>query len=404
MSSFLSIGEGGLDTLQSQWPARNRLVEAWEKYQALNKVEWEEFFLEHGEVVMPGGSHPLNPAICRRLVLLEDLAENALCGETGTPSLTEGVRRFQRRHGLVADGIVGRRTLADLNVTPEERARRIGVNLERWHRLPREAPSNRIEVNIPGFELQVHEQGGVPLKMKVVVGREAWETKSFDDTLTHLVFNPYWYVPPSIFFARILPAIRSVDTGKGIAPQTSSDSLKRKAIDYLSGHRYELIEKHSGEAKIVDPGEVDWSRVREDDFPYTVRQKPGPGNAMGRVKFLFPNEHAIYLHDTPVQRHFEMEERIASHGCIRIEKPLELAEWLLEPQGWTRMRIEDVLATGENRRENLERGIPIFITYFTVWVDSDGAIQFRKDIYGWDENLLSGFSPAQEANGTGPRF
>ncbi len=378
-----------LDSLHPQWPGYAALLAVSGIYRDLLGTPWEELRLEDERFIPPDSHHPLNFPICHRLILLGDLAGEAVCKEVDTSNLRTAIRRFQARHGLIADGIIGPQTLTELNVNPEQRLRQIEVNLERWRWLPREAANLRIEVNIPGFFLRVYERGNIPVEMKVVVGREAWHTKSFLDTLTYLEFNPEWYVPTSIAVATILPQVKAQVSDRRGDTLISADSIAAYARQYFSQKNYILQEQRENIWTNLDPAQVDWSLLDENNFPFRIRQLPGPENAMGRVKFLFPNPYAIYLHDTPSQDHFRQNVRMASHGCIRVEKPLELAEFLLGYQNWDKAEIERILDEKKTRRVTLERPVPIFITYFTAWSDSVETVHFRRDIYDWDERLLS---------------
>ncbi len=281
----------------------------------------------------------------------------------------EAVKRFQRRHGLDTDGVVGKGTLAALNVSAGDRVRQLELNLERWRWLPLDLGESYILVNIPGFDLEVIEGGRMVLAMRVVVGRPYRRTPVFSSPMTYLVFSPYWHVPPSLAVQDVLPAV-----------QKEGDYLAKKSIKVFRGW--------GSEAEEVDPAAVDWSSLKREGFPYRFRQEPGPDNALGGVKFMFPNPYNVYLHDTPSRELFRRTERTFSSGCIRIEKPLELAEYLLrEAAGWSPENITAASQKGMEQTVRLPRPIPVHLLYWTSWVDQAGTIHFRNDVYGRDRLL-----------------
>ena len=261
-----------------------------------------------------------------------------------TNSLAAAVKRFQKRYGLVQDGIVGGNTLRYLNEPLEQRIRQILVNMERMRWMPVQADSTFILVNIPQYRLTVFEDGKPSFGMNIVVGTSQNRTVVFAGNLKYVVFAPYWNVPPGIMKNEILPAIN-------------------RNPAYLE-------QRH-----------MEWNGN-------TVRQKPGPWNALGKVKFLFPNNYHIYLHDTPSKGLFNEQKRAFSHGCIRIEEPQRMAEWVLRDQPtWTTERIEQAMNGDTEKYVTIERNIPVVIGYFTAWVGADGQINFREDVYGHDKKL-----------------
>ncbi len=288
--------------------------------------------------------------------------------ESFDQAVERAVRRFQRRHGLSADGIVGDATLAALNVSAADRVQQLAVNLRRWRALPTDLGPRHIDVNIPNFTLTVVENDQVIMSMKVVVGKmvERRSTPAFNTTMTHLVLNPYWYVPKSIAEKELFP-------------------LSRKDPQYFTKHGFALRRIPVGEKQIPDPHATDGSMIATKTYQNVLRQEPGPANALGRVKFMLPNPYGVYLHDTPSKVLFNRAVRTFSHGCIRIEKPIDLAEYVLRgaPE-WTR---DSLLATLERSKEKivwLPEPIPVYLQYWTAWVDREGTVQFRNDIYGYD--------------------
>jgi murein L,D-transpeptidase YcbB/YkuD len=273
--------------------------------------------------------------------------------------LATALASFQRRHGLEADGLPDGETVAALNVSVEERIRQVEMNLERWRWLPEDLGARHVLVNIPTFALEAVEGGRVTLRMRVVAGTKADPTPIFSDQMTHIVFSPYWNIPRRIAREETIPALLR-DPG------------------YLYENGLEIVQG----TRVVHPGEVDLADL---DSEVRLRQRPGARNALGLVKFLFPNRHAVYLHDTPADSLFAREVRSFSHGCVRVEKPRELAEWVLRGQGeWTATRIEAAMRAGDERHVRLQRPVPVHLVYQTVWAGSDGALSYAEDIYGLD--------------------
>lgn len=306
----------------------------------------------------------------RRLTSSGDLKEKPVAEEGFfDDKLKAAVRSFQRRHGLSDDGIAGPRTTAALNVPVAERISRIEVNMERWRWLPREPGDRYIIVNIANFELEVVENGRNVLPMRAIVGRPYRETPVFASDMTYIVLNPYWHIPRSIAVKDILPKVK-------------------EDVHYLDSEGVRVFQGLGREMKEVASGTIDWSSVDADNFNYRFRQYPGPKNALGRVKFMFPNKYDVYLHDTPATELFAREVRTFSSGCIRIEKPLELAEYLLRDNGeWSMKGLVQAIKEGKERVITLKRPIRVYLQYWTAWANEDGSISFRNDIYGRDRLL-----------------
>lgn len=275
----------------------------------------------------------------QRLVQSADLSATYLSGESMDAHLAEAVRRFQRRHGLAADGVVGPRTLAALNAPVAGHLAQLRVNLARPEDDRRALP-RYVEVNVPGFELRLVERGVVTLRSRVIVGDKENPTPIFDDRIRFLELNPFWYVPASIAL--------------------------------------ELLAKEAERPGYLARNGFTWRT------PELLVQRPGPENALGRVKFLFPNRHAVYLHDTPLRGLFGRSQRSLSHGCVRVEKSRELALALLAPEGWTEARLDAAFASGRTRRIELKQPVPIFLDYRTAFVDEEGRLHLRPDLYGHD--------------------
>jgi L,D-transpeptidase YcbB len=280
--------------------------------------------------------------------------------------LEEAVRRFQARHGLAVDGVVGEVTAEVLNVSIKDRIQQIIVNMERWRWVPPGMNGDYIYVNIPQFELSIYRNNKEVDRMKVIVGKEGAETIVFNDEIKYVVINPYWNIPNSIAIEEVLPKIK-------------------KDKNYLIDANIDVGVKWNFE--ILNQDTINWNNVSASNFPYTLRKKPGPDNPLGQIKFIFPNSFAIYLHDTPVRELFDKRERGFSHGCIRIEKPFLLADLLLVKSD--RADIQRLLEEEQNNWITLPQRMPIYILYFTTWVDAQNQLHFTDDIYGHDADLAA---------------
>ncbi len=360
-----------LDALLPQDDDYRQLREGLAKYRRIAVAGgWSQ--LSAGPVVRPGDRDRRLPWLRRHLLKLGDLdsvkegSEDLLDSE-----LVQALRRYQQRHGLHADGALGAETLATLNRSVEERIKQIEINLERRRWMPQESEQRSIRINVPDFRLDVLEDKEAVLSMSVIVGTRERRTPVFSALMRYLDFAPYWYVPRTIL-------------------REDKLHLVRTDLDYLTSHHYEIVTWRDGRAEIVAPDTVNWDSYGVEGFPGALRQKPGPWNALGRVKFMFPNRHQVYLHDTPQRYLFQHRQRAYSSGCIRVEKPAELALYLLRnQQGWDAERVAESMAAATEHRVLLDRPIPVHIRYQTAWADAQGRLQFRRDIYGWDELLYA---------------
>lgn len=321
---------------------------------------------------IPGGK-PLEEGMTgRRVALLRkrllasgDLTESSAEPKVFDYQLADAVHRFQSRHDLEPDGVAGPATLRALNRPMSARIQQVIINMERLRWLPDEAAHRAIIVNLAGFQLAVLEGGWPVLTMPVIIGKRYRRSPMFSGTMTYLELNPTWTVPESIAAGDYLPKLRR-DPG----------FLAEESFRVITGGRE------------VDPLFIDWSRVPAKPFPYILRQDPGPGNALGRVKFMFPNRFHVYLHDTPAGELFSRRVRTFSSGCIRVADPLALAGYLLKDDPkWTPWRVDEVLDSGETTEVPLRAPMPIYLTYATIWIGDDGAAQYRGDIYGRDAGL-----------------
>jgi murein L,D-transpeptidase YcbB/YkuD len=293
------------------------------------------------------------------------------------PDLVAAVQRFQIRHNLNSDGIIGKNTLAAMNVPVTERIDQILINMELWRWLPHKLEGKQLFINIAGFYLQARQDEQVEFATPVIVGKVYHKTPVFSDLIRYLEFNPFWNIPSSIARKEIVP-----------------EMLKDPA--YLRNNNIRMFAGWDDNGQEVDPAALNWRQLGKQINRYRLRQDPGPDNALGRVKFVFPNQHDVYLHDTPAHELFRRDDRAFSHGCIRVSRPIELARYLLsaDDQSWTMERIQKILEEGKRTVILLKKPVPIHILYRTVSVDQDsGMVSFFKDVYGRDALLQQALFP-----------
>lgn len=298
-----------------------------------------------------------------RLFLSGDLKSNDKT-PIFTLALAKAVFNFQQRLGLPENGKIDSATLTELNRTVDFRIKQMIINLERLRWVAVEVEKDYVLVNIPEYKLHVFEDEKVVWETNVVVGKEAKQTSVFRGSISQIVLNPYWNVPTSIVREEILP------------------KLKRNA-SYLNKNNMELV----AGGKVINASKINWNKY-STTIPFEVRQKPGLENSLGKMKFLFPNGFNIYLHDTPSKELFDRNKRDFSHGCIRVENPKKLAVYLLrKDKNWSQEKIDEVLKTTDETKITVSPKIPVYITYFTAWVDSKGELNFRNDVYNLDDQL-----------------
>jgi len=358
-----------LEGLLPEYPAYTSLREALQEYEAIAERDgWPP--VPAGPTLHKNDRDPRVAALRARLIASGDLGTNEGADpEILDDQVEQAVRRFQGRHGLVVDGVVGPATLEALNVPVEDRARQIELNMERWRWLPDDLGRRHILVNTADFSLQVVEAEGTVLAMRVVAGRKVSRTPVFSGEVTYLVLNPYWHVPHRLAVRDILPKVKK-DTG------------------YLDRQGIRVFESWEELAPEIPPETIDWSSITKHNFFLRLRQDSGPTNALGRVKFMFPNKFAIYLHDTPSRHMFKRNQRDFSSGCIRVEAPIDLAVYVLRGDPtWTCEEILSAIESGTNRIVWLPEPIPVHVLYWTAWVDREGTLHFRPDVYGRDEPL-----------------
>lgn len=378
MGSLLHSASGLALALLAQRPDSSALARALDRYRALAADSSVPAFAPPANVVRPGATLASAGALRARLAALGDLAptwasDSCACYDR---ALVEGVRRFQRRHGLAPDGVIGRATSAALAVPLAVRVDELALAMERMRREPPLGDGPYIVVNVPAFRLFAYDGTGhdtaPSLDMRVVAGRaRSGPTPSIIEELEYLDFWPYWRVPPSIVLGELIPAMRRDST-------------------YLARHHMELV-RGADEAvgDSVTPAVIDALRAGT----LRVRQKRGPENALGRVKFVIPNVQEIYLHDTPERALFGLARRDFSHGCIRVEDARDLAVWVMRDHGgWTADSVDAVLSGPvEFRRVMLPRPIPVIVEYLTAMATADGTVWFLPDIYRREADQQNGW-------------
>ncbi|HEX4955336.1 MAG TPA: L,D-transpeptidase family protein [Thermoanaerobaculia bacterium] len=284
-----------------------------------------------------------------------------------SPELAAALTSYQAARGLLADGKLGRDTLAALNVSARGRLAQLVVNLARWRALAEPPAGLHVTVNVPAFRLSVRDGGRELLSLPVVVGKKDWPTPAFADEIVSIVLNPAWNVPESILREEILAKIQADPT-------------------YLEKEGIEVLASWAAGAPLVDAGTIDWPSLRPDQVPYRLRQRPGKANQLGRIKIDLPNHHDVYLHDTPAKSAFLRANRAVSHGCVRVQEPFRLAELLVKDlPAWREGKLQKAAAEGVETTILLPRRVPIFLTYFTAEVGEDGTLELFRDVYGWDE-------------------
>jgi murein L,D-transpeptidase YcbB/YkuD len=337
-----------------------------------------------GPTIKPGDNDVRIPDIIRRLSATGDIDPMMVRGPMPahySPLLEQGVVKFQLRHGLDPDGVIGAKTLAAMNVPVQERIRQIIINMTRWRWQERDLGEKYIIVNIAHFDLTAFEEEQEVFRFPVIVGKFQQQTPVFSNRIAYIDINPYWNIPPAIARNEELPNLR-------------------KDPEYLKKRHVRLLTSWEEGAHEIDSTTIDWNTVSPARMgQYLLRQDPGPWNALGRIKFVFPNTYNVYLHDTPTQNLFSRNQRNFSHGCIRVSDPLRLAVFVLSRQkdaGWTPETIKSRI--NENKRVviRLDERLPVHITYQTAWIDKSGIVCFNNDVYGRDKKLLNALFNEEE--------
>lgn len=322
--------------------------------------------------LVEGSTGPAVAALRTRLARTDGLADPS--GDAFDAELAAAVRRFQARHGIEVTGEVDAVTRRDLDVSIDDRIAQLHANLERWRWLPEDLGDRHVRVNIAAFEVTLVEAGKHVLTMKAVVGKRYRKTPVFSTTITAVTINPRWMVPPKLAVQDLLPEIKR-----------DRSTIERK--------RLRVIDARTG--AVVDPGDVPWERLSARRFPYLLRQDPGPDNALGRFKLVMPNDYDVYLHDTPKRHLFSEDRRDRSSGCVRIQHPRDLSVALLagHPK-WTPTRLDAAVAMGRELTIRLPKPVPVHILYWTAFVDEEGQLQLRRDVYERDRALIAALAEA----------
>lgn len=358
-----------VDILQPRHPGYLRLKSALLKYKNIkNSDPWHK--VPDGLKMQKGDSGERVAALRSRLIISGDLTDSKSSNpEYFDDFLEDGVKRFQARHGIKVDGVVGSKTLSELNVPVEDRIRQIKLNMERWRWLPQNLGERYVLVNTANFELDIIENDQTVKSSLAIVGKKDRPTPALSQKITYMELNPYWHIPRKIALNDVLPRIK-------------------KDPDFLTKKNIRIFENWKADAKEINPESIDWDTITEENFVYKLRQDPKGSNALGRIKFMFPNELSIYLHDTPARGLFNETERTFSSGCIRIQKPIELAAYLMTDHSeWTLEKITSSVNSKTTQIIPLPDPINIHILYWTAWVDKDGTVNFRDDIYGRDRQM-----------------
>ncbi|KPK37183.1 MAG: hypothetical protein AMJ69_12315 [Gammaproteobacteria bacterium SG8_47] len=341
--------------------------------------EWPQ--LPSGPTLRIGARDPRVVALRERLLREGYAVEGGPDPAFYDTELERAVKEFQRLHSLASDGAIGESTVAELNVTVQERIDQIRVNLERARWVLHDLQPRFVIVDIAGFEAYYYAEGEPRWSARVQVGKPYRATPVFKDAITYLVLNPTWTLPPTIIEEDVLPVVKR-DPG------------------YLQRRNIAVIDRAG---KRIDPATVQWERYRGPDLPYQLVQGPGPDNSLGRIKFMFPNQHAVYLHDTPNKALFERSQRTFSSGCIRIEDPFQLAELLLDnPDNWSEQQIRAAVDVGETRTVRLPNPVTVLLLYWTVRANGDGSVRFKPDIYERDAAVLQALDGAFRARAAAP--
>jgi L,D-transpeptidase YcbB len=359
-----------LDTVRPRHPEYAALQQALVKLQGQrDKGGWPAV---PAGTFAPGRSNPAMPVLRQRLAASGHLKDAAAASTSPVYSKEDeaAVRAFQDLHAIKATGIVDDATRAAMNVSIDDRIRQTELNLERWRWMPDDFGARHLIVNIPYFHLIARENGEPVMDIRVVVGKPDHKTPVFSSQMTTVVFSPYWNIPDSIVEGETAPAVA-------------------RDPAYLAKNNIEILDVSKSGATPVDFASVNWDD--SDQLKHLAfRQRPGPGNALGHVKFLFPNPFDVYLHDTPADALFARPGRAFSHGCVRVEEPEALAKYVLRgyPE-WDDARILEAMNAGVEKQFKLKESIPVHIVYFTAWVDKNGGLHFQPDVYGYDEKQLT---------------
>jgi murein L,D-transpeptidase YcbB/YkuD len=399
--SLLRVAARGRDLAGMLGPLRSRradydeLVKALETYRGIQRAGgWPR--VPAGPDLVRGGRGRSVAALRKRLEIGGDLAQPKEAKPVFNGAVAAAVARFQKRHGIPVDSTISPATLLALNTPVDYWIRQIEINLERYRWLPRDFGKRYILVNIPDYHLYAFDGGRRALEMRVIVGDQYGNaTPVFADSMSYLVFRPRWYLPRRILVDEVIPQVR-------------------QNIFYLAENHFEVVDAKR-RSTILDPASIDWAAVDTTNLPFRVRQRAGESNSLGLVKFMFPNQFSVYLHDTPAGWLFRQQRRALSHGCVRVERPVELADFVLAGQdGWSDSTIRTAMGppdtmpdsigpssdtdTTEGRTVRLEHKVPVYILYLTAYVE-DGVLNFRGDPYGKDAQAQERLGKPKPADG-----
>ena len=356
-----------LETLEPRHAGYRRLREALDRYRAIAAAGgWPQ--LPPGPPLALGATGPPVALLMNRLAMTGDLLPGMKPDTLFDRRLVHAIGEFQTRQGIPRSGIVGEATRALLNVPVDVRIRQMELNLERWRWLPADLGERRVEVNIPAYHLDLIDQGRVTRGMRVVVGKRNSPTPVFSDVLVYMDVNPTWTLPPSVVQKELV-------------------HLLRKNPHYLEENQMFVVSIADAKRDTVDPALVPWKQAVTDSFLYLVIQRSGPDNPLGQIKMMCPNEYDVYLHDSPQRNRFGVAVRDYSHGCVRVEEAVELADSLVAPALGDSVTTDSLIARGTGRRLRFPRATPVHFLYWTAWADDGGRMCFRDDIYGLDARL-----------------
>jgi murein L,D-transpeptidase YcbB/YkuD len=356
--------------LPPRQPQYTELTQALGQYRALQaRGGWPTVPIPPKVGIKPGQTDTLVPLVRRRLTITGELGDSLTIDPARYDSALAGaVARFQELHGLETDSIIGRTTLEAMNIPVDVRVGQIELNMERYRWLPDDLGPRYVLVNVPDYHLVAYEDGKQVFSMRVVVGKDYENpTPVFADTMSYIIFRPYWNVPIRIIKQEIIPE-------------------QKKDTSYISKHDYQIMRGRDS----VEPSSINWKKVDTTNFHFLIRQKPGPLNSLGTIKFMFPNQFDVYLHDTPARGLFRRAGRAASHGCIRVEQPEKLAAFALaQNPTWDLKKIHDAMTSKDPPEQvGLRQKVPVYIVYFTAFVQ-ERAVRFRNDLYGTDQRAIA---------------
>jgi len=349
-----------------------QLTQTLKKYRSyLQEKPWQTLTMS-GNKLEEGMQDSAVTAIRKRLQAEGFLSptEESKNPELFDPAMTQAIEDFQSSRSMLVDGIIGEDTIKALNEPLSDLVKKLEINIERARWLPKTLGKKAILVNIADYQLHLYEQDQLYQSINVVVGTDRNETPVFAENMSRVVINPYWNIPRSIVRNEL--AVKMLE---------DPEYLQSKQIEVLSGWEEN--------PEVLDDSEVDWEAASKGDFSFRLRQKPGKDNSLGLIKFLFPNEHDVYLHDTPAEALFDKDKRAFSHGCIRVEDPIALADFVFNhTDEWDADKVQAQIDSKEQMTIELAQEIPVYITYFTAWTDVNGQVKFSRDIYDRDQALI----------------